>query len=216
MPEYGAVQSGIQFSYCFDEDGELLYLDRPSPLRAFCPVLLSFFGGGDSLCLYGGTNLSDIFWTEVTIKPSLSIGDTSLVQLRMTAARDMPSGVDLRLSTAGLKLLSVPESIGQSVVAGDVITRKLLVVPEAMNGVHFMSLQFDACQESELDLAACEQTSVFRFLFEASGPLKYAGGRSFGVSTDAIAPKTFDLGQDHCNHEVFIGRAAEKPLWISR
>ncbi len=168
--------SGISFSYCFDEDGLLQYCGEYKPLAIHCESSkVSFFDKNKDTLFIQGINQPHLdrgFSYNYYISPPPKINDTSSIHFILRANADSDGGVDIHLSTKGIKILSYPDPIGYSIHKGDIIELEFSFkpIPREYNDLGIYFSGWNAASNSPNT-----KTIMIQFVFNNDNSLKYIG-----------------------------------------
>ncbi|MCH7689470.1 MAG: hypothetical protein IIA17_00305 [candidate division Zixibacteria bacterium] len=137
-----AITPGLTFGWCLNESGELIYLGNPESKTITCDYVYTHFFKGDTVFISGGADSRYLFDYQILVSPIPRIGDTSQFIYKLVAKKDFPNGIDLRLNSRHMKLVSLPDNLGTPLFVGDTLNVTVKAMPLQIQKGQGLSLQF--------------------------------------------------------------------------
>lgn len=142
MTLYQWVRTGLTFGWCLNENGELLYLGNSDATSIAFDYVYTHFFKGDTIVVSGGAESHYLFDYQILVSPIPRIGDTSQFIYKLVAKKDFPNGIDLRLRSRHMKLVSLPDNLGTPLFVGDTLNVTVKAMPLQIQKGQGLSLQF--------------------------------------------------------------------------
>ncbi|MCH9025303.1 MAG: hypothetical protein IH931_08210, partial [candidate division Zixibacteria bacterium] len=119
-----------------------LYLGNPESKTITCEFVRTHFFKGDTLVVSGGSGSHYLFDYQILVSPIPRIGDTSQFIYKLVAKKDFSNGIDLRLNSRHMKLVSLPDNLGTPLFVGDTLNVTVKAMPLQIQKGQGLSLQF--------------------------------------------------------------------------
>jgi hypothetical protein len=211
----GLITGGLAVQWCFDHDGVLSYLGKVEP-GAIVPCTYDWctFFDRDSVHvvqdIYEDELSDELFFVEYTIIPPFRIGDTSLVRYALTAMTAVRNVLDVEINTSGMTLISDPPRLKAGIAQGEVIIYDLLVVPQAVQGVHNLTLCLRNVNR-EADEHRCN-TIVCHSVYSDDGSLRFISDRDLSAVDQGLLPKGFREMEEGDNELITLEVGAKSAI----
>jgi hypothetical protein len=189
MPKSYKVTLGLNLTWCLDEVGQLLYLGNAQFKNVnLDPPRVHFFEGDTIRLGYDYDAPNYLFNPEILITPLPSFDDTFSLFFKLIAATELPSGVDLRISSWGVSLVDFPSRLNAPQFNGDTLDILIRAYPLAVSTGHRIHLQFwkdyGNRQPGNIQDVFC------LFQFDEKGELMFVNNESMNVNVKYV-PKGF-------------------------